>query len=446
MTKDRWRSGIVADMLGYVSERVVVLLLTAVVGVFVARYLGPRNLGLLSYATSVFGLFGPVTLLGMQSVLVREFSTRGDWRPVLTSALASQAPVAVVASVLGFLVIVFSRSFDRDAVALALVLVPVPLLGLSQSLRAYLEAAGRVRQIMVTGMIAAAVASSLKVLGLLMDAPVWAFGAFGTVQAAILFVGLSVAIPGRKRMAAARRHVHREIAGRLVRESWPLLIAGIAVTVYMRADIIMLGLISGDSEAGIYTAAARLSEVWYFVPMAALAAVRPRLNRLFASGAMDRYQFLTQRFMTAATGVSLLAVAAVLIVADVVVRLLYGAEFQASSLVLRVHILASPFVFLGVASSPWFIDRGMTRAVMVRSSVGAGLNVAVNLVLIPRFGALGASIATLCAYALSGVLINGLRFQTRPLFWMQMRSFLFHWPHDPKDSGSQTPAPPHETL
>lgn len=416
------------------------LVLTAVVGVFVARYLGPSGVGLLSYAASVFGLLAPLTLLGMQSVLVREFSTRSEWRTILTSALASQVPLAALASVAGFLLIAGTRSFDREAVLLALVMLPTPLLGLSQSLRAYLEATGRVRQIVVTGIVSAAVASALRITGLLAGAPVWVFGAFGTAQAVVVLVGLAAAIPGRKRIASARRHVNTDMARRLVLESWPLLVATVAVTVYMQADIIMLGVMSGDEEAGIYTSAARLSEIWYLIPMAALAAVRPRLSRLFVSGDLPRYQRLTQHFMTAAAGVSLLAVGAVLLLADVIIRVLYGSAFQPAGPVLRLHILAAPFVFLGVASSQWFIDRGMTRDLMVRTVIGAAVNVALNLVLIPRQGALGAAVATLIAYALSSVLLNVLWRETRPLFRMQMFGLVFRWPRHPEDrtEGSST--------
>lgn len=429
-----------SEVAGYVSERVVGLFLTALVGVFVARYLGPSGVGLLSYAASVFGLLGPLTLLGMQSVLVREFSTRREWRSILSSALVSQVPLAAFASGVGFAVIVGTRSFDRQAVLLALVMLPTPLLGLSQSLRAYLEATGRVRQIVVTGIVSAVVASALRITGLLAGAPVWVFGAFGTAQAAVVLVGLAAAIPGRKRIASARRHVDTNTARRLVFESWPLLVASVAVTIYMQADIIMLGIVSGDEEAGIYTSAARLSEIWYLFPTAGLAAVRPRLSRLFASGDLPRYQRLTQRFMTAATGVSLLAIGVVLILADAIIRVLYGEAFRPAGPVLRLHVLAAPFVFLGVASSQWFIDRGRTRDLMVRTVIGAVVNVALNLALIPSHGALGAAIATMIAYALSSVFLNCVWRETRPLFRMQLSGFVFRWPPHPEGTTEETPS------
>lgn len=417
----------VADALGYMSERTIRLLLTAIVGILVARYLGPRDFGLLSYAGSVFGLLAPLTMLGMQSVLVREFSTREDWRRVLTSAAVIQTPAAIIAAIIGVVVLLVTREFEREAVLLAAVMAPLPLLGLAGPALAYLEAAGRVRRIVVAGLVAGVTGSSLKLTGLLLQVPVWVLGAFGTIEAIILFLGLLGGIPSRKRLSSLTSHFDTETARRLLRESWPLLLSGIAVTIYMKADILMLGLLAGDLDTGLYTAAARLSEVWYFIPMSALAAFRPQLSRMFAAGQSSRYRVATQKFMTVAVGVSLIVLALVLLAANQIIGFLYGVEFSEASPVLRIHILSAPFVFLGVAASPWFIDHGMTRAVMVRSTLGAALNVILNFALIPRYGALGASVATLVAYA-SGVLINVFPAATRTLFWMQMKALRLYWP------------------
>lgn len=422
------RSGVLADTLSYVSERTVRLLFAAAVGIFVARYLGPERLGLLSFVGGVFALLAPLTPLGMRAILVREFSTNDDWRAVLASALAVQLPAALAASLIGVTIVIAARGFNTDALLLATVMVPLPFLATEQSMRSFLEASGRVRRIASTGIAAAIVAAIWRLGGLVLEAPIWFFGAAVSLEAAIVLGGLAAGVPGQRRAATLRRHYRRDVARRLLDESWPLLLSAIAVTIYMKSDLLMLGLISGDEETGQYAAAARLSEVWYFVPMAAVAAVRPRLARMLAAGLEQRYLAATQRFMTALGGLAVLAVAFVLVTADQLVQILYGSDFSPAGPVLRVHVLAAPFVFLGVAGSQWFVDRGLTRAVIFRSTFGAVLNVALNLALIPSQGAMGAAIATLVAYAVSSVLLNGVSRQTRPLFRLQTRSFILRWP------------------
>lgn len=428
MRRPKLQTRLVSEVAGYVSERSIGLVLAAASGVIVARHLGPADLGLLSYAGAVFGLLAPLSTLGLPEILLREFSTQSDWRKTAAAALVRQLPVAVVASLCGLLIVVVTRGGDSDAVLIALAMMPLPILTVSQTMRSFLEATGRVRRIVVVGILAALTATGLKIAGVGIAVPVWVFGAALTVEAGVTFAGLFSGLPDRLSPRTVVRHYDAPLARRLVREAAPLLLASLAVMVYMRADLLMLGALAGDRETGIYASAARLSEVWYFIPVAVGAAVRPRLARLYVAGYRMRYEAATQRYMTGLLGIAIGAVVGTLLAADLIVRMLLGDAYSEAANVLRIHILASPFVFLGVAGSQWFVDRGLTRVVMLRSSAGAVLNIAMNLVLIPSMGATGAALATLVAYAASSVLINGIMHETRPLFLLQARAFSLRWP------------------
>lgn len=420
------RRSILVRIGSYAGEGAVRLGLTAVAGVFVARHLGPGGLGLLAYVVSVFGLLTPLVSLGLPAVLVREFGTTARWRTVMASVIVPQLLVAAVVAIVAFVVVGASRSWDDQAVLTALVLVPLPFLYLDRTLRAYLEARGSARLIVTAGLAGGVAGTALKLLGVVTGADVWVIAAASTVDAAVIAWGLSRAIPGRRSLAAVLRHADREVSRTLRREGLPLLLAGLAVTLYMRIDTMMLGVLVGDAETGIYTAAVRLSEVWYFLPMTAVAALRPRLTALLVEDP-QRYGALLQRLMTAAVAVAYVVVAVVLVVGDDLIAFLYGHGYAASAPVLALHVLAAPFVFVGVTAGPWFIDQRLGRAVLVRSWAGAGLNITLNLVLLPSLGAVGAAIATLASYALSAVLFNGLRPSTRPIFRLQMRALALRW-------------------
>lgn len=423
---------LIRDALSYASEHGLRLALTAVVGIFVARLLGPADLGLLSFAGGVYGILTPMVLLGLPALLVREFSTNSQWRPAMASSIAIQVPVGVVASLAGFLLVAGLRGFESDATLVALAMSPIPLFGVGQTLRSYLESAHRVRRVVLTGVAAAIVASGWRVAGLMAEAPVSFFAAAASVEALVLLLGFGWGVSGAGSPLGVRTHFEGALARRLAREGWPLLLASVAVTVYVKADLLMLGVMSGDTETGVYAAAARLSEMGYFIPMAAAAAARPRLARLFAQAGHDTYRRATQRFISGLAGTSLILVASVVLLAEQVVAVVYGAEFAAATPILRLHILAAPFVFIGVGGGQWFVDKGLTRLVMQRSVAGAGLNILLNLILIPSLGGLGAAIATLVAYA-SGVFLNAFHPSTRSLFRMQVAALGLRWPREPLD-------------
>ena len=124
----RWRrGGWLAEVAGYSFESSLRILISGVAAIFVARYLGPSGFGLLAYATSVFGILGSFTQLGMRSILVREFSTRPDWRVVLASAITRQIPVALLVAIASSVLIVTTRDFGHEATMIALAMLPMLL-------------------------------------------------------------------------------------------------------------------------------------------------------------------------------------------------------------------------------------------------------------------------------------------------------------------------------
>jgi len=84
------------------------------------------------------------------------------------------------------------------------------------------------------------------------------------------------------------------------------------------------------------------------------------------------------------------------------------------------------FVFLGVAQSPFDLSKNLLKLSLSRTVAGAIINVAMNLYLIPRYSAMGAAVATVVSYSISGVFANAFFEKTRPVFYMQMSSFLPH--------------------
>jgi PST family polysaccharide transporter len=181
-------------------------------------------------------------------------------------------------------------------------------------------------------------------------------------------------------------------------------------------------MMQGDYAVGLYSAATRISEVWYFIPMAIVSSVSPAIMRV-----KDDPDLLNERMrklfslmtMTACVIGSIVALAS-----HAIIRILYSTGYSGAAPVLAVHIWASVFVFLGVAQSPWDISKNMLKLALYRTVAGAVINVAMNLYLIPRYSAMGAAIATVVSYAVSGVFANAFISRTRPIFYMQMKSFV----------------------
>jgi PST family polysaccharide transporter len=172
----------------------------------------------------------------------------------------------------------------------------------------------------------------------------------------------------------------------------------------------------------VYSAATRVSEVWYFIPTAIVSSVSPAIMR-----AKDDPDLLSSR-LNKLFGLMTMAAFAigslVALASHLIIRTLYSTSYSTAAPILAVHIWASVFVFLGVAQSPWDITKNLLTLSLYRTVMGAVINVGMNLYLIPRYSAMGAAIATVVSYAISGVFANVLSPRTRPIFYMQMKSFI----------------------
>jgi PST family polysaccharide transporter len=190
----------------------------------------------------------------------------------------------------------------------------------------------------------------------------------------------------------------------------------------MKIDKIMLGLMLGDEAVGIYSAATRISEVWYFVPMMIVASVFPTiLEAKKQSEAL--YQQRLQRLYDLMVWLSVAVALPITFLSDPIVVLLYGPDYAEAGTVLAIHIWASIFVFLGVASGQWFIAENRQILSFQRTFLGALINVVLNCVCIPQFGVVGAAYATLMAQASVGLLYDVFQKETQPMFNMKIKSF-----------------------
>lgn len=192
----------------------------------------------------------------------------------------------------------------------------------------------------------------------------------------------------------------------------------------MKIDQVMLGDLAGDRAVGIYSSVTRLTEIWYVIPTVIVSSVFPAIVQSKEKDEALYYRRITRLFSLMAA-VSLPIALPMSLGANWLVVKLYGLSYQAAGPVLAVHIWASLFVFYGIAQGPWDLTENLTRLAMARMLGGATANIALNLVLIPVYGALGAAIATVASQALAAVLLNLLHAKTRQILCCQLKSLLF---------------------
>jgi O-antigen/teichoic acid export membrane protein len=382
-----------------IAERLLRGLIAVTVTVAVARYLGPSDFGILNYALSFVLLFGTFWTLGLSGIVIRELVREPEHHDEILGTLFVLRLMGGTLGVLAILVAASNLVSDGTTRAAIAVIGVATLFYAFDGVDYWLQAEVRSRYAVIARALGLLVMACVSVGLIALRTPVLAFAAAAGAEfaaAGVALLGFYVLL-GRNPLNW-RPDWRR--ARYLVGKSWPLLLSGAMYSVNLKIDQLMLGNMVGSQSVGTYAAAARLSEVWYFIPAAIAASTFPSLIQRREAGA-DAYQRYTQRIYDLMVWIALPLALFVTLASGSLVGALFGADYAVAGGILAIHIWAGPFVFLGAVLSRWLIAEDLLRFSLVRHGVGATVNIGVNLALIPVLGGVGAAVATLISYAVA---------------------------------------------
>lgn len=413
----------IIDNIGWLFlDKIVRMGVGLFVGVWVARYLGPEQFGLLSFAIAFVSLFGAFVVLGLPSIVVRDI-VRDPSRKETT--LGTAAALQLASGFLSYALLMFFifwlRADDPLAMAIVAILGSMVLFKAADVAIYWFESQVQSKYIVVVQNGVFIFFALSKIVLILIGSSVFAFAwvALGEAMVAAILMAF---LMGRYGEALNTLEVRWTRAKELLRDSWPLLLSSVAVTIYMKIDQIMLASMKGDEAAGIYSAALRISEIWYFFPVAICASIFPSMLEMREHDKGEYYKRL-QYLFDIMVWISIVLALFTTLFSTWVVTFLFGHEYVAAGPVLAIHIWGAVFVFLGVASSQWFIAENLQFLSLQRTLIGLIINVFGNIALIPTYGALGAAISTIVSQAIAAWGSDILQSRTRALFMMKTRSF-----------------------
>ena len=405
------------------ADRILRMGFGLVVGVWVARYLGPEQFGLFSYVLAFVALFGVFATLGLDDIVVRDIVRNpSDKDEILGATFSLKLLGGLVGILLTTAGILLLRPNDRLTHSMVAIIASGLIFQSFDTISFWFQSQVQIKYVVYAKNGAFILIALAKVGLILSHASLIAFAWAALAEIILGAVGLTLAY-------GANGHIVRAWRGSIARarslltDSWPLILAGLAIVVYMKIDQIMLGEMLGNQAVGLYSAATRISEIWYFIPVAIVSSASPSIVEAKAISDSLYYQKVDKLFR-------LMAVLAFSIVIPMtffsghIIDLLYGPEFAGAGSVLAIHIWAAVFVFLGVAQGPWTVNEGLMKLSLQRTVIGAVANVVLNLLLIPRIGVVGAAISTLIAQALSSCILNRFDRRTRRIFTLQMRALV----------------------
>lgn len=405
------------------GEKILRMFVGLFVGIWVARYLGPEQFGLLSYAQSFVFLFTAIATLGMDGIVVRELVKDETRRKELLGTAFGLKFIGAILILPVLWLAVQLTSNDTYTNLLVFIIASATIFQSFNVIDFYYQAKVKSKYVALANTLALGVSSVIKIILILTEAPLMAFAAMVTFDAFVLSLGLVFfyKVSSGHRLFSWKFRV--STAKRLLKDSWPLILSGLVISVYMKIDQVMIKEMLNSDAVGQYAAAVRLSEAWYFIPMVIANSVFPAIinakkvsNQLY----LQRLQRLYTLMVWMAIGIAL----PMTFLSNWLTTLLYGQEYQEAGPVLMVHIWAGVFVFLGVAFSKYLTSENLVIKSFYRTTAGAVVNIALNFFLIPVYGILGAAIATLLGQMFANLIYDLFDRDLRAHLFIKLRAFL----------------------
>lgn len=402
---------ILANMNWLFFDRIVQMVISLFVGVWIVRYLGPKRYGILSYAVAFVAFFGSFARLGLDSIVVKEFvKSEFPKENIIGSAFFLKLIGGIIAFSLSVLFVYLFKSNEYLVIKLVLI-IGFGLIFQSFDVIDYWFQSQVISKFTVFARSSTyLIGSIVKIVLIFLGADLISFAWVFFLESCLIAVGSLVAYYYNGQSIKFWRF-KLDVVRKLLSESWPLIFSSIAIIVYMKIDQIMIGNMLGNVPLGNYSAAVVLCEAWYFIPTIIVNSVFPAIiysrktgKELFLQRFQNLYDVLIWTAIIIAIPISIFS--------SQIIKLLYGSNYQQADTVLSLYIWSGVFVFLNAGLGRYLVSENMTKVAFTRSFIGAIANIGLNIILIPRFGISGAAMATLISYGLatlSSILPKGSR-------------------------------------
>lgn len=395
-----------------VGGKVAQMALSFVVSLWSARYLGPSNYGLLNYVSAYVAFFTSLCTLGItSSVLISELTKSPEDEG---ATLGTTIVLRVISSMLSVVMIVSIIFIVDDRDPLLMWIAVFSSIGMVFQAFDIIEYWFLKRYLSKITAIASFIGYSLtslyKIFLLIGRKNVIYFAIATSIDYIVIAIVLFIAY---KKNKGPKLHFSWHRGKRILSVSYHFILSGMMVAIYGQTDKIMLKLMLSETEVGYYSTASSISTMWCFILSAIITSLSPTITQLKEEGNEIGYRRKNRQLYGTVFFTSICVSSVITILASPIIKILYGKAYLGAITPLRIIVWYVAFSYLGVARDIWLVCEKKQKYSKYMYIIAAISNIGMNLLLIPRWGATGAAIATLITQILTSIII--------PLIWKDTR-------------------------
>ncbi len=366
-------------------------ILTLGTNIYIARYLGKDIFGDYSFVIAFISFFIILANLGIDSIVTREISANNRLtEKYINSAITLKLMLSAISIALACIIVSFLPYTQSVKLGVFVTSVTLVLLAGTATISGYFQS--RLEMIYVA---ASNIIAKLIFVLLIFFVTTTNGGFIKLIIASaigFLFQVVFLLFVLKKRVNV-KFCFDIQLNRKILIQSLPLALAGVFVSLYYRVDVLMLSLMNKGEAVGFYSAAYNLTEAPTLISVGFMISMFPLMSRYFknAKDKLKRSYELSVRYMLVfalplAVGTTLLSTE--------IIQNTYGNEYLPSAAALAILIWSTLFVFINIVNGNVLVAIKKQNALSIITGAALAFNILINLWLIPRYGFVGASVAT----------------------------------------------------
>lgn len=393
-----------------------------IVGIAVARYLGPEMYGIIALATAIFAVTVIMVSLGIDDIIIKDIMQQPENRgSIQGSALFIKFITAFIVYTAAAVYILFSyegeKLYSAFIIVSAVVFQPLSVFTYTFLINA------QAKYTSISRIFSYSLSSVFKIILIIVKAPVVYFAFAVFIDYAVLYIAVII-VYRYKKYTVSGWSIDKNYIKHILKQAVPLFSAVLFYTFYQKITVIMISSMYSDYASGIYGAAIRLTEIWYFVPVVLMTAFFPAVvaakqisEEEYGRRVKTLFYFTSIPFILVAFFAALLS--------PWIIKMLYGEKYLQSSIVLAVTIWAVPLMSFYVISSKCFILENKIKHLFLRSALSFIIIIILNYILGGLYYLEGFSLSLVISAFISFFLIDLFFKDTRKLFFVKLSSVFF---------------------
>lgn len=389
------------------------------VGLWVARFLGPEQFGDVSYAQNFVVILSAISGLGLDAIVLRELSRReSDSLVILGSAFILKGVGALLVFSGLFLLVELGGVAEGKEALVIIISLGMFFQGFGL-IEVYFQSLVKSKYVVFFGFAAVLLSAVVKVLLILIEADIVWFAVAYFLDVVVHVISMLACYKFMFGGSVLTWSPKLGEALSLVKDSWSLMIGGLSFVVFYSFDFLMIQSVFDGHETGIYAAAFKFCVIWHIVPGVIINSFKPSVVKLVGT---PEYQNRIELVTGILLWVSIFVFFAVWIIADVLIEVAYGKEFARAADLLRVMVFSNVFVFFFSCWNSWHIIEGKSNFVMGSNLLAAFIKLFLAFFFLEDFGLRGLVVFGVIAVFLSFILFS---WSDRKTFKLAISSFLF---------------------